>query len=1231
MKMQSKKLISLILAVVLVLGVFPMAGFATGEEGPVNEPPAITQTPGEQTGDESTTPTPADADETATPTPVVTDEAASTTPVATPALPEETATPTPTPTPKAVVLADLRGEELYAYLLTLNGDELTDTLGELTQAQIDSLQGYATQAELSKWFPQVLDFTKMTAAEIADYLRALESNQTRINAWIELTALLDADKMAAIAQEFAEDEFASLFSVTGTLLGAGVAAEDFSNAGALIQAAASSSTPKLKSMAGGFSTMTVSDTGIQLNKTASILPNENYKIRLESYTTGTVTTQIKPADIVLVLDVSSSMNDPFSSQTVYNFNLVSQTTNSGVWGLDRNNLYFNLGDNTYTQVTVSYTGNGSNRVYTYSYVNAQGTTVTLTSNRDNGSVPLTLYIRTSSTVTLSRLQALQAAVNNFIDSTKLQNDSMPSGTKHRIAIVTFSTTAQTLRALTTVDAAGATNLKSAVNGLQTVLYTRSDLGMEQANTIITGSSSTKNQVVVMFTDGVPTSNSASFSDTVATNAIYQSKLLKDKGATVYTVGIFAGAAVNAGGALPGTNNETNKANRYMHLTSSNYPSATSLTNIGTGGATGIWNSTTQTWTSYYLAASDASALNTVFQGISQQVGDPTVRLGLEARIQDTLSDYFRLTTPNNITVKTADASYSGGTLSFVNETVVALTPTVNGKTISVSGFNFDDNYVSENGRGAGNSFHGKMLIVEIEVEREPSFIGGNNVDTNVPETSGLYDNDTSTSPRQKFGTESPIVNVPIIYNTATVQNRDIYAGDDVTLASLLGGDYTTSSPGSTYTLGDAVTNQYADVAYTIYDGAIEIGTYTVPATATIGSASCSWTGTSTIPDLTADKTYTVTATVTPSQDPDTEIGSAGSIEDLSIGTAYVNVYTPTVTPRDLSVYLTRNPTQEQLNTAAISGAVWKHGDDTADEEAMGDAPGLTYTFSGLPASPDYPTADTGISITSVTRTDGDMDVLTEVSTIGETAAAPAGSHLKLFILKPVVTCSDTTVFLGDTTDLDDRYALTGWTWSTGAPDVADPFLTVPIFVISPVFVAGSDPASHGGEDYFAPKVDSNFKVKVEFAGADLVELGLCTVMNNGNPVTGEDFHFTVFVVAGQLTITKSVTGVQDDECFLFTVTVTPENGNPYTFKEVIEGSGSKVIKGLPKGTYSVSEDTAWSWHYNTTTGPVWDDGDTISFENRNIACTITNSSRTPYWLSDDTLAVNWFAPYNPVA
>lgn len=1201
MKKQSRKTLALFLAILLTVGLFPTSGFAVEAGEPATpssiiEAPQATPTPEEQTPEASATPEPA-----------------------------ETPQPTPATNSSIIDISGLSGEDLYVYLKTLEGDALKAALSMLTQQQIESLKGYATQMELAAWFSQALDFTKMSAAEIADYLRSLESNQARIDAWIELTTILDDEMMDAIAQEFTEDEFAKLFSVTGTLLSDGVAEEDFSNAGALPKSlAAPAAAPKLRSMAGGFSTMAAPDTGIYLNKTVDKLPNGNYKIRLESYTTGTVTTEAMPADIVLVLDVSLSMNDSFSTTTVETFSLITPRRNNDIYNNNnlRNNLYVSLGNNNYAKVTLTRSGGNANtRVYTYSYTNAQGNITTQTSTGDNTNAPLTLYSRSTSTVTTTRLQALQAAVNNFIDSTKQQNDSIPlDANKHRIAIVTFSNSATVGRSLTTVNASGATNLKNFVNGLSLGTYTRSDLGLARANEVITGPSSTRNQVVVMFTDGVPTSSSTSFSDTVANSAIAQSKSLKDKQATVYTVGIFAGASVNPGGNLPGNSGDTNKANRYMHLTSSNYPNATSLTNVGTGGATGKRDPSTGEWTSYYLTASSADALNDVFQDISRQVGAPTVRLGQEARIKDTISAYFRLTTPNRITVKTADASYAGGTLSFVNETVVPLTPTVNGKTITVSGFNFDENYVSVNGRGTGNTFHGKMLIIEIEVEREPSFIGGNNVETNVPAASGLYDNASSTAPRQTFGAESPIVNVPILFNTATLQNKDIYAGDDVTLTSLFSGNYTTNG-GSTYTLGNAVTNEYADVAYTVYEGDTPVGTYTVPAGSTIGSASCTWTGTSTISDLMADKNYTVKATVTPSLTAATNIGSAGKIENHNIGSAKVNVYTPHITPKDVSVYLTQNPTTEQLNTNAIGSVAWKHGADTANTGTMGQAPELTYTFSGLPASPNFPEGDTDITVTSVTRTDGDRDVLTAVSTINKTAAASAGSHFKVFVLKPTVTCTDTRVFLGDSTNLTSRYSGISWTGTPGAPAVAAPFTAAPVLTITPVKVTGTAPGSDLTK--YEPAVTSTFKVKIAIGGVDIT--AFCKILNNSVDVTAAAQHFTVNVVTGSVTITK--TGGVEGESYIFIL----ESDTGIRVKEVIQGNGSKVITGLPKGTYTVTEETAWSWRYKAPT-ITWANNDRTlgqTLEDTAISCSVNNKNRVPFWLSGESFAVNRFNPYAP--
>lgn len=61
-----------------------------------------------------------------------------------------------------------------------------------------------------------------------------------------------------------------------------------------------------------------------------------------------------------------------------------------------------------------------------------------------------------------------------------------------------------------------------------------------------------------------------------------------------------------------------------------------------------------------------------------------------------------------------------------------------------------------------------------------------------------------------------------------------------------------------------------------------------------------------------------------------------------------------------------------------------------------------------------------------------------------------------------------------------------------------------------------------------------------------------------------------------LTITKSgAEDIDENQSFIFTVT-GPDGFNA---KVVIQGNGSVTIKGLKVGTYTVTEDTDWSWRY----------------------------------------------------
>lgn len=93
--------------------------------------------------------------------------------------------------------------------------------------------------------------------------------------------------------------------------------------------------------------------GIEFNKAVSKQPDadKNYTITMEAWATGTTTPteSVKPMDIVLVLDVSGSMDEGFTETTYTEYS--SETTNSKFWDV-KDNLYFKTDDGSYQKVTL---------------------------------------------------------------------------------------------------------------------------------------------------------------------------------------------------------------------------------------------------------------------------------------------------------------------------------------------------------------------------------------------------------------------------------------------------------------------------------------------------------------------------------------------------------------------------------------------------------------------------------------------------------------------------------------------------------------------------------------------------------------------------------------------------------------------------------------------------------------------------------------------------------------
>lgn len=533
---------------------------------------------------------------------------------------------------------------------------------------------------------------------------------------------------------------------------------------------------------------TVIKDGLVMSKTIKEGENGQFLLTLEAYATGstTTTTTKKPVDIVLVLDVSGSM-DPAVSENDndyirdYDYTPVYDLNTGSTYYYQDNNgqyqqAYYCDGDNWYTGKTYHtpgwYTENHQSNYG--NCLGASGTPLTpKTSAPDADTSHTQFYTRTESKT--AKITALKTAVNAFIDN--VAKESPDSS----IAIVKFageSTDAigddthtenhnntsaecnftQIVKKLTTVDAAGATELKEAVNKLAAKGPTSADRGMEHAKNIIQSDPNKDRQkVVVMFTDGAPTHWNGGDFDTVANGAIAASKSIKEAGATVYTIGCF--------GTTPSSDTDT-----YMNYVSSNYPNATSMTSGGAKADPA----------NYYKTVSSAADLNNIFTDISHTVGGTTVTLTSTSVLRDVISDSFKLPAgadKSSIKAYSVDClgKNSDGSYSWQDKSAwTAISPenielTDNNKTINVTGFDYAANWVDQFGVNDSQS-HGKKLVVQIPIVPETTAYG--DCDTNGP-ASGIYATGVDgEEPVKTF--PSPVVYIPyftVVHVASTVNDQ----------------------------------------------------------------------------------------------------------------------------------------------------------------------------------------------------------------------------------------------------------------------------------------------------------------------------------------------------------------------------------------------------------------------------------------------------------------------------
>lgn len=604
-----------------------------------------------------------------------------------------------------------------------------------------------------------------------------------------------------------------------------------------------------------------------------------------------------------------------------------------------------------------YTPNadGDSTAYTYTYTDKDGVmhTIGTSTGKDTRPTDFTLYEKYKTVGTTTRLQALKSAVGEFVNSVN-QKAAGPDGQpgtaddiNHRVAVVGFASKSgngnntellsirgtnsgsvgvaynnisnqnlkDVLQSVNTAD--GQYMVNAATSALAAKGATRTDLGMDMAQRILNANpvpnGEKRNRVVIVFTDGSPTSSNG-FELDVANDAINKATAIKNSGATVYSIGIFEGADAGSLGTKPTGD---------LGAGSSRIPAASNWFMQNLSSNNGAFH-----YPSYYLSANDAESLNSIFQQISQQIqeGGSATTLDASAVVKDVISPYFQLpkgATANDITLKTY--AYGNGGTWTENPAAMGAQATVkpNGE-LEVTGFDFSENWCGTETDANGNvTYRGNKLVISFTVQPKEGFLGGNEVPTNS--NAGVYEDSSATEP--KFVFPVPTVDVPIQDVTVAAEDKNVY---------LLGGvNADDLKNGATVMVGDIPLDlSRADQNY----GLDEWQTAFVDITVTLKKADGTEIPTTGLNNLTDDTTYTIEVTVAPKTGDQT-----GAKTGKNDPAAKINVFKPELTFKDSEGYYGADVPELSGN---LTKTEWKHGTtlDTA-VTMIGAKPELGFTYT----------------------------------------------------------------------------------------------------------------------------------------------------------------------------------------------------------------------------------------------------------------------------------------------
>lgn len=493
--------------------------------------------------------------------------------------------------------------------------------------------------------------------------------------------------------------------------------------------------------------------GVATKKTVGN-PDSNglYTITLETFATGSTTIINKaiPSDIILMLDYSSSMLMSGSAQP----NSASATRTRLYELKSAVGEFVNMMKDNNTEIGLS--GNDGNRIAFILYAGevydpSKPDHQTTTSGGGTRGIFFAQHVN-------EWLPVSDLSVENIMEHHPVWTNGS-SGHDYNSASVIYNDGEKEIDILSPKSQRPEDNHNWGYNSISGNIdigdvnkSTNSGAAMDVASDMVTTrlgktNLNTRNLVVVLFTDGEPSSGNG-FSPTIANACISAAHDIKDKDVIIYSIGMLSGSEDSA------------ECKTYLEYTSSDFskflpegnpnnPTAMPATNLSINGNYGP----------YYFRVSQDYTLSDIFKTIGEASGGSEATIPGETQVVDCVSNSFEVPSTfkaSDVVVYTravsADGKSWGTAVPMTTEEVdpgnnppmTVQQPEEDGNIgialkdgkLTVVGFEYsgDENWV---GWRDETTCAGKELVIEFKIQANPDATGGDGTNTNTAD-SGVY-------------------------------------------------------------------------------------------------------------------------------------------------------------------------------------------------------------------------------------------------------------------------------------------------------------------------------------------------------------------------------------------------------------------------------------------------------------------------------------------------------------